>query len=143
MDIFDQVDINKLCDRCVNFADDLKDKSSDDSDDHHVRDAVEDVFNYLCKKHVNATFCTDAVKNFIGGIYDSIVDPTVNSTYACQRLSFCPFPINNDTLTPYVQEVLQDKPPTNISNATGRATYQVLHMTDLHIDFNYQEVNKL
>ncbi len=67
----------------------------------------------------------------------------MNSTWACQRLSLCPYPINNDTLTPYVQEVLQDKPPTNISNATGRATYQVLHMTDLHIDFNYQEVKCL
>ena len=80
------------------------------------------------------------MKNFIGGIYDSIVDPTVNSTYACQRLAMCPYTINNDTLNPYVQEVLQDKPPTNIPNATGRETYFVLHMTDLHIDFNYQEV---
>ena len=33
MDIFNGVNINKLCERCTDFADDLKDKS--DSDDHH------------------------------------------------------------------------------------------------------------
>jgi hypothetical protein len=108
-----------------------------------LRNGVIDVFNYICQNNINATFCSVAVQDFIGEVYDAIINSTVNATYACQRLSFCPYTVNNATLLPYVQEVLQGKPPTNIPTATGRATYQVLQMTDLHIDLNYQAVLKL
>ena len=101
-----------------------------------------DVLTIICKNNVNSTICTDAVQTFLGEIYDAVVDPNVNSTYACQRLAMCPFNINNDTLNPYVDNVLQGKPATNIPKASNRSTYQVLHMTDLHIDFHYQEVWK-
>ena len=99
-----------------------------------------DVLLIICKNNLNSTICTDAVQSFLGEIYDAIVDSSVNSTYACQRLAMCPYNTNNDTLNPYVDDVLQDKPATNIPNASNSSsTYLVLHMTDLHIDFHYQE----
>ena len=99
-----------------------------------------DIFFTFCDEFFDSKFCTDAVQDLITQIYDSITLPAVNSTWACQRLSFCPYTVNNDTLNPYVASVLQDKPETNIPPATNRSTYQVLHMTDIHIDFKYQEV---
>ena len=55
----------------------------------------------------------------------------------------CPYNTNNNTLNPYVDDVLQDKPATNIPNASNSSTYLVLHMTDLHIDFHYEAVENL
>jgi len=135
MDIFNEVDIDSLCDHCVDFVDELKEHR----DDSTLRDTFVDVIDIICKHNVNSTICTDAVHSYIGEIYDNIVDPSVNSTYACQRLAMCPYTINNDTLNPYVDDVLKDKPDTNIPTASNRSTYQVLQMTDLHIDFHYQE----
>jgi len=143
MDIFNGVNVDALCGNCLKFVDELKgiDDTSDSSDDDPVeqRDTFMDLFDIICKAYVNSTICTEAVRTFVGQIYDSIIIPSVNSTYACQRLAMCPYNINNDTLNPYVQEILQDKPTTNIPTATRRSTYQVMHMTDLHIDFSYQE----
>jgi len=102
-----------------------------------------DVLDIICKNNLNSTICTDAVQSFLGEIYDAIVDPSVNSTYACQRLAMCPYNTNNNTLNPYVDDVLQDKPATNIPNASNSSTYLVLHMTDLHIDFHYEAVENL
>jgi len=73
-------------------------------------------------------------------LYGALTDPNVNSTWACQRLSFCPYLVNTDTLNPYVDDVLQNKPETNYQPAANQSTYQVLHMTDIHLDFAYQEV---
>jgi len=81
------------------------------------------------------------MRDLITGIYSAINAPNVNSTWACQRLAMCPYLINNDTLNPYLDDVLQGKPAaSSIPVAANRSTYQILHMTDIHIDFQYQEV---
>jgi len=75
-------------------------------------------------------------------MFAAINEPHVNSTWTCQRLAMCPYLINNDTLNPFVADVLQGKPDASNTTAasSNRSTYQVLHMTDIHIDFQYQEV---
>ena len=98
------------------------------------------MFFTLCGAHFDTKYCSEAVADGITGLYNAITDPSVNSTWACQKLAMCPYLINYDTLNPYVDDVLKDKPATNIPTATNRSTYQVLHMTDIHIDFLYQEV---
>ncbi len=99
-----------------------------------------DLFFTICDEFFGSQFCSDASRELISGIYESITDPAVNSTWACQRLAMCPYLVNNDTLNPFVDDVLQNKPEADIPAAANRSTYQVLHMTDIHLDFSYQEV---
>ena len=105
-----------------------------------------DVFFKLCEEFFDSKYCGEAVQDVITSLFASIINPAVNSTWACQRLAMCPYLINTDTLNPYVDDVLQGKPTTVIPTeapAANRSTYQVLHMTDIHIDFKYQEVLKI
>lgn len=101
-----------------------------------------DIFFAICEEHFSSTYCSDAVRDLFTSMFASINEPHVNSTWTCQRLAMCPYLINNDTLNPFLDEVLQGKPATvNTTTApANRSTYQVLHMTDIHIDFQYQEV---
>ena len=156
MDIFNQVNIDELCGHCVEFVDDLRDASSDTSDtDNSWRlrwgiiltsciaseQVFIDIFFAICEEHFSSTYCSDAVKELVTSMFLAINEPHVNSTWACQRLAMCPYLINNDTLNPYLDDVLHGKPAAaSIPVAANRSTYQVLHMTDIHIDFEYQEV---
>jgi hypothetical protein len=68
------------------------------------------------------------------------MDKTFNSTHICQRILFCPRTDHKEFVKDYVEEVLKDKPATNIPTPTKRSTYTVLHLTDPHLDLQYQEV---
>jgi len=102
--------------------------------------ALLDLFFDLCGQYFDTKYCSEAVGDFVTSVYNSVTEPYVNATWACQKLALCPYTINYETLDPYVRDVLRDKPETNIPTATNQSTYFVLHMTDIHIDFLYQEV---
>ncbi len=158
MDLFNQANIDEICGHCVEFIDEIGDSSSDTSDDDDnsknyfsiifliYQIAGErvfiDIFFAICEEFFSETYCSDAVNGLVTDMFLAINEPHVNSTWACQRLAFCPYLINTDTLNPYVDDVLQDKPAevNNTEAPANRSTYQVLHMTDIHIDFKYQEV---
>ena len=157
MDLFNGANMNDLCNSCIEFVDDIKDKSDDSEGDNCSKKRIWlfltfliageqvliDLFFAVCDEFFGSQFCSDATEDLISSIYESITNPAVNSTWACQRLAMCPYLVNNDTLNPFVDDVLQNKPENDIPAAANRSTYQVLHMTDIHLDFSYQEVGLL
>lgn len=52
----------------------------------------------------------------------------------------CPKTSHREHIQEYVKEVLRDKPPTIYPTPTKKSTYTVMHVTDPHIDLQYEVV---
>jgi len=94
-----------------------------------------------CEAKVSDSSLCDGLINTYGDVvYGSIMDLDATPLEVCQGLSFCPAPINQTELDEYIQTILEDRPDDNIPTPSGQSTYNVLHLTDVHIDLLYKEV---
>jgi len=105
-----------------------------------IQNIVKEALERICRSRMDSTFCSDYIKTFGDIILDSIVFEGVNNTVVCQKFAMCPYTFDRNALDAYVQDVLQGKPAPNVPAPTNRSTYSILHVSDIHIDFFYQEV---
>lgn len=151
MDVFNAYDITELCNHCQDLVSEIRDHGDHSCTPLHfspfnqtssvVRDALKKAFEEVCERHIDATVCSEYVRSFGDIIIDSARFEGVSPLSVCQRYAMCPFPLDQDALNTYVAGVLQGKPAVNATVPTGRSTYRVLHITDIHTDFLYQEVH--
>lgn len=111
------------------------------------------LFNYfltlLCRIGVDKTVCQEAINLYSPVIIDSIIEHYLDAEYICTLTYICRFShfreLNPDE---YARELLKDKPSKeeimtrNAKNKIfGQKKLKVLHVTDIHTDLNYIEVN--
>lgn len=94
----------------------------------------------MCQKHTNISVCLGFVTSYGHIIFDAIYDRMITPSYLCENLFMCPKTDNRDHLKEYVQDVLKDKPEKDIPTPTKKSTYTILHLTDPHIDLQYEAV---
>ncbi len=105
-----------------------------------VRTLVERVIERVCEERLDTDFCQEAFDTYIDIIFDSVRAEGTNSTYACQRAALCPYTFNSELLNSTLDRILEGKPAQNITTPSNQSTYTILHLTDVHLDFLYQEV---
>ena len=106
---------------------------------------------WLCSWGVKYEVCEGAISLWENKVIDSIIDRYLDHEYICSSRFVCKdahyVELNPDD---YAKKLLEDKPNrTQIEEYHKRnsknlnKTYKVLHITDLHTDFKYEEVRSL
>lgn len=80
------------------------------------------------------------VQTYTNEIYNNMINKDLNPFNICSGLFLCPRETHKATLKEYVKAILADKPVTKATEPTKKATYNILHLTDPHIDLEYQVV---
>ena len=77
-------------------------------------------------------YSQEFVKNFFKKIFSPIE--------TCGSLGFCKDTYHVLDFNDYLKDVLSDKPNKTVPQPLSQKTYKVLHLADMHIDFEYEEV---
>lgn len=94
----------------------------------------------ICSEFLNKTVCMGLIPTIGDIIMGSLYNKLFSPSHVCQSFFMCPKTSYKETIKEYVQEVLKDKPKTNIPTPTKKSTYNILHLSDPHIDLQYQIV---
>lgn len=121
---------------------------------YYVREVYEEIFTLICSIEQDYAVCDGAVHNMTDVIVPQLVELLTSPSYGCSRLlGFCDTPVWK-TLDPqdYIDNILADKPDFLKDNdyinkeyekinedTEERKTVKVMHITDIHLDFDYKE----
>jgi hypothetical protein len=119
-----------------------------------VRNVAETIAAIACSPFIDYRVCAGAVHAMAEIIIPQITQGLLSASYSCSRLmGFCASP-KYKTLdnADYINEMLKDKPEFLKNNdyvntkyeeigndLNPRKTVKILHITDLHLDFDYTE----
>jgi len=105
---------------------------------------IEEIVKDACiiSKKVKPLLCKQAIDTFGEIVIHSLSAKIFNPERACARLRLCPKTWETEILEDYIQEVLKDKPNTPQPTPTKRNTYKMMHISDLHVDLEYEVVRK-
>src|SRR4051812_12729595 len=101
---------------------------------------IEKTADIICETFQDKTVCLQAILNFGEVLFPSLWDKFTDPERVCQGLFLCPRTIHRENLKGFVDGVLKDKPPTKNVVPTKRSTYNILQLTDPHIDLQYDTV---
>ncbi len=94
----------------------------------------------LCSLGLNKTVCLEAVSSFGPVLFKSLVDKIYNPIHFCENVFLCPRTTHKENLKHFVEDILKDKPATNVPVPTKKSTYNILQISDPHVDLEYQIV---
>ena len=117
--------------------------------------AMEKIITYGCSFYLHENVCAGAITSMGDVLIPQITKMLFTGKYACSRFfGTCSTPqwrtINSEG---FVRRIIADKPEViknndyidnlykQIKNDTKRDTIRIMHMSDLHIDFEYTEGN--
>jgi sphingomyelin phosphodiesterase len=125
-----------LCDVCTDLATDLRSVGMS-----NTTVKVLQTFAYeLCDiAGLNKTVCLGAVLEFGPILIDNLVLREFDPTYVCGNINLCEKIVQEQSIETFIKQVLADKPKTPIPSPTGRSTYTVLQVADVHVDLEYAE----
>lgn len=105
---------------------------------------LEEIIKEACilSKKTKPLLCKQAINTFGEVVVHSLSVKIFNPERACARLRLCPKTWENEILGDYIQGVLKDKPNTPQPTPTKRNTYKMMHISDLHVDLEYQVVRR-
>lgn len=97
----------------------------------------------VCSIGLDYNICKDAIFLYSPIVVDSLIEHYLDAEYICTKSKLCKFSHYNE-MDPdeYARELLKDKPPKieeKIDNSDP--SLKVLHVTDIHTDLLYEEVN--
>ena len=85
----------------------------------------------------DSTVCKGAVGAMTPIIVSSLAKHYLSPTRVCPAIYLCPDFYKELNLQAYINETLRDKPVRPDPVPTGRETIKLLHISDMHIDFDY------
>jgi hypothetical protein len=97
----------------------------------------------VCAIGLDYKICKDAIFLYSPTVVDSLIEHYLDAEYICTKTKICKFSHYNE-LDPdkYAKELLKDKPAKKFEKADdSNTTLKVLHVTDIHTDLLYDEVN--
>jgi len=105
------------------------------------------LFNQLlslfCAIGLDYKICKEAIDLYSPTVIDSLIEHYLDAEYICTKTKICKFSHYNE-LDPddYARDLLKDKPPKKIEQVDPSGpSLKVLHVTDIHTDLLYEEVN--
>ena len=103
---------------------------------------IDNVLDVFCKDilHMAMPVCKGAIKEMSVPVMASLGNKWLDTDYVCYNIGMCSSPsFKAENFTEWSQNILADKPnaPLPIYNSTE--TFNVAHISDLHIDFDYVE----
>ena len=81
--------------------------------------------------------CKGAVEAMTPIVISSLAQHYLNPTRVCPTIYLCPDFYKELKIQAYINETLRDKPVRPDPVPTGRQTIKMLHVSDMHIDFDY------
>jgi hypothetical protein len=114
---------------------------------------IEEVLAALCSLNLKHYICQKIIKLYAPTVVDSLIDHYFNPEYICTNRLICKFnhfiKLNPDD---YARELLKDKPKqlndndksnkqNNLIHDPSAPKWKVLHVSDIHTDLEYSEVN--
>ena len=72
---------------------------------------------------------------------NALIDGDLDSELVCGSINFCKKTFHKQTVEEYVREILADNPNIPAPTPSGKKTYKILHLTDVHVDLEYTTVN--
>jgi hypothetical protein len=105
------------------------------------------LFNQLlslfCSIGLDYKICKEAIDLYSPTVIDSLIEHYLDAEYICTKTKICKFSHFNE-LDPdnYAKELLKDKPAKKLEQVDPSGhSLKVLHVTDIHTDLLYEEVN--
>ena len=93
-----------------------------------------------CKLMLQKNVCDGAINEFARNLIISLFTGKLNSAYICGRMNFCEVKYKVLEFEDFAKEVLADLPTSvELPVPTMNQTFKVLHISDIHIDENYEE----
>ena len=81
--------------------------------------------------------CKGAVFEMTPSIFYSFFHHYLDPHRICPEIDLCPEYYVEESLQAYINETLKDKPKRDPPQPTKRATYKVVHLTDIHFNWHY------
>mmetsp|Transcript_1229 Transcript_1229/g.1109 ORF Transcript_1229/g.1109 Transcript_1229/m.1109 type:complete len:164 (+) Transcript_1229:168-659(+) len=94
----------------------------------------------VCHRYTtNHTICPEMIDEMADIVVDSYAEHIFRPHYTCGKLGYCAKDYKVLNLTDYINETLYDKPNKTLPTPSGKDTYTILHISDIHLDLNYTE----
>ena len=105
---------------------------------------LNEFLSLMCSTILDFSICKKAVDLYSPTVVDALTEHYLDAEFLCTKSYMCKYShfqeLNADD---YARELLKDKP--NVTKGfniiTGNSTFKVLHVTDIHTDMLYNEVN--
>ena len=97
----------------------------------------------VCAIGLDYKICKEAISLYSPTVIDSLIEHYLDAEYICTKTKICKFSHYNE-LDPdeYAKELLKDKPAKKSQKVDDSSQIlKVLHVTDIHTDLLYDEVN--
>ena len=151
MDMFNVIDGSSVCHSCQSFVGMLRKRGEDNKSKQKSRylkirnplgvlHIIEYTAEKLCSLKLDKQVCLEAVQGFGPVLYKSLVDKTFDPVHFCEGIFLCPRTTHRESLKKFAEDILKDKPVTNIPTPTKKSTYNIMQIADPHIDLQYQIV---
>jgi hypothetical protein len=105
---------------------------------------LNDMLALLCSITLDHSVCLKAINLYAPTVLDSLVEHYLDAEYICTKAMLCEYAhyyeLNADD---YAKELLKDKPSKPAILQDSGNFLKILHVTDIHTDLNYTEVNIL
>jgi sphingomyelin phosphodiesterase len=91
--------------------------------------------------HLNSSLCSGFLERWTTVIWDALMGRYHKPDVACAKMQFCPYDYEILSLESYIEDILKDAPNKKPPTPTKTSSYNVLHITDLHVDYTYTTGN--
>jgi len=135
MDMFNVINGSSVCNSCQNFVGMMR---KHEENNKRALALIEFTAETFCGLKLNKTVCLEAVTSFGPVLFKSLMDKLYNPIHFCEGIFLCPRTTHRESLKQFVEDILKDKPATNIPTPTKKATYNILQIADPHVDLQYQ-----
>lgn len=98
------------------------------------------LFEYVCKYVVDESICKGVTEEFGVVLIESLLNKVFNPINFCNLHDYCTdYTEQRLSIKDFAKRVLKDKPVPHIKEPTNWSNYSILHLTDTHIDLQYQQ----
>jgi len=101
---------------------------------------VEKFIELICHAIEGKKVCQGIFGEYAAEFVKNLFKKIFNPVEVCGTIGFCKNVYHVSDFQDYLKDVLADKPNKTIPQPTLKGKYKILHLTDLHIDFEYEEV---
>lgn len=93
-----------------------------------------------CSAFISENVCYGYFLQYSKELVKNIFKKVFNPIEFCGSIGFCKDSYHVLDFNDYLKDVLANKPNKTTPQPTYKSKYKVLHLSDIHIDFLYEEV---
>ena len=105
-----------------------------------MQDIIIHLIYDVCTLASTDLLCSGILSEYASEVVNVIIDRELDSNLVCGSLMLCEKTYQKETVQKYVKEILADKTNLTAPTPSGKKTYKILHLTDVHVDLEYTTV---